>query len=273
MTPKQRLDETEKAERAYIRKGAEEYNQAFDEIETEIAVFTSKYGEDGKLNQAEANKYDRQKKLLKTVAGILGAVTIMNIGTFGGYSANQYERNFNGVKAHISDLISKPMKYKAKARKELISELLGGLDRVALLNNNQQLKNKVARNISQGITQGKSSKQTAKLVKKAMNSNAKSAIRIVRTETTKAMNKGASDSMTDAQAKGIDIKKRWLAAKDERTRESHAQADGQTVELNEPFIVNGEELMYPGDPSGSADNVINCRCTTVEILEEQKQIT
>jgi hypothetical protein len=32
------------------------------------------------------------------------------------------------------------------------------------------------------------------------------------------------------------------------------------VPIDEPFIVSGEELMYPGDPSGSAGNVINCRC-------------
>ncbi len=265
MTPKQRLDITEKAERAYIRKGAEEYNQAFDEIEKEVAVFTSKYGVDGKLNQAEANKYNRQKKLNKTIMGILGAVTIMNIGTFGGYSANQYESNFNGVKAHISDLISKPMKYKAKARKELIGELLGGLGRVALLNNNQQLKNKVALSISQGITQGKSSKQTAKLVKKAMNSNAKSAIRIVRTETTKAMNKGTLDSMEDASKLGIKIKKQWRATNDDRTRDAHASQDDEIRDLDEPFT-NG--LMYPGDPSGDVSELANCRCAMREVLED-----
>jgi len=30
--------------------------------------------------------------------------------------------------------------------------------------------------------------------------------------------------------------------------------------MDQPFIVDGESLDYPGDPSGSAANVINCRC-------------
>jgi len=31
--------------------------------------------------------------------------------------------------------------------------------------------------------------------------------------------------------------------------------------MDEPFIIGGESLDYPGDPSGSAANVINCRCS------------
>lgn len=55
--------------------------------------------------------------------------------------------------------------------------------------------------------------------------------------------------------------KRWLATEDERTREAHAEADGQIVPLAQPFDVGGEHLLYPGDPNGSSDEVINCRCT------------
>ena len=55
--------------------------------------------------------------------------------------------------------------------------------------------------------------------------------------------------------------KEWVSVDDNRTREAHHHADGQVVPLDEPFIVDGEELMYPGDINGSASNVINCRCT------------
>jgi hypothetical protein len=39
-------------------------------------------------------------------------------------------------------------------------------------------------------------------------------------------------------------------------------ADGQVVGLDEPFIVGGEQLMYPGDPAGSPGNICNCLCDT-----------
>lgn len=57
--------------------------------------------------------------------------------------------------------------------------------------------------------------------------------------------------------------KQWVAILDDRTRPWHAAADGQRVAINEPFVVKGERLMYPGDDSlgVSLDNIINCRCS------------
>ena len=58
----------------------------------------------------------------------------------------------------------------------------------------------------------------------------------------------------------IKPKKTWIAILDSKTRESHAVADGQTIEIDEDFIVGGEQLEYPRDTKGSAENIINCRC-------------
>lgn len=55
----------------------------------------------------------------------------------------------------------------------------------------------------------------------------------------------------------------WLATEDERTRETHAEADGQEVPLDQPFQVGDDLLMYPGDPDGSDAEVCNCRCTII----------
>ena len=52
--------------------------------------------------------------------------------------------------------------------------------------------------------------------------------------------------------------KQWDAAMDKRTRDSHARVDGEIRELDEKFS-NG--LRFPGDPLGSAAEVVNCRCT------------
>jgi hypothetical protein len=43
-------------------------------------------------------------------------------------------------------------------------------------------------------------------------------------------------------------------------RISHILANGQVVAPEMPFIIGGEELMYPRDPNGSAENTINCSC-------------
>jgi uncharacterized protein with gpF-like domain len=81
---------------------------------------------------------------------------------------------------------------------------------------------------------------------------------IARTETHGAANYGALGA---AKETGLDLRKIWIAAEDERTREDHAQANGQTVGIDDAFDVGGSSLMYPGDPAGPAGQVINCRCT------------
>jgi hypothetical protein len=52
--------------------------------------------------------------------------------------------------------------------------------------------------------------------------------------------------------------KQWLSRDDSAVRPGHRLADGQIRFLSQPFIVSGEPLMAPGDPSGSPWNVINC---------------
>jgi hypothetical protein len=61
----------------------------------------------------------------------------------------------------------------------------------------------------------------------------------------------------------VNIKKVWVTVGDSRVRASHVQADGQVQNSGDPFIVQGQRLMQPGDTSlgATADNIINCRCS------------
>ena len=54
----------------------------------------------------------------------------------------------------------------------------------------------------------------------------------------------------------------WESMRDERVRNSHIKADGQTVPINEPFIVGGYKMMFPLDDSMGApiSEIIGCRC-------------
>lgn len=60
------------------------------------------------------------------------------------------------------------------------------------------------------------------------------------------------------------LTKTWRATLDEKTREAHADADGQTVGINEYYNVDGEFLKYPADTrTASLSNTINCRCSSI----------
>lgn len=84
--------------------------------------------------------------------------------------------------------------------------------------------------------------------------------RIARTEVVSASNAGNMDALTKA---GVSNKE-WLSSRDEKVRETHDTLDGATVGIGEDFISsNGAHLSFPGDPSGPAEEIINCRCVVV----------
>lgn len=89
---------------------------------------------------------------------------------------------------------------------------------------------------------------------------------IARTEGLSVVNQARQEAMDQViDQAGFDrnsVRRVWNATQDSRTRDSHLAMDGQVVGMDEPFVTpSGEELMYPGDPSASAKERINCRCT------------
>ena len=69
---------------------------------------------------------------------------------------------------------------------------------------------------------------------------------------------------------GVNMKKKWVATVDDRTRSHHSDANGQVVGMEESFVVDGVNMKYAGDPAGGAKNVINCRCQVVYVDEEDE---
>lgn len=81
------------------------------------------------------------------------------------------------------------------------------------------------------------------------------------TECNRARGFGVvAHGLTVEQTMRIRVMKLWDSKEDTRVRAAHIKADGQLVPVSDPFIVGGEALMAPGDPSGSPHLVINCRC-------------
>jgi HK97 family phage portal protein len=61
------------------------------------------------------------------------------------------------------------------------------------------------------------------------------------------------------QSNVVDLKT-WISSGDDRVRESHANADGQSVPIDQTFTVGSSELEFPGDPNGDGLETIQCRC-------------
>lgn len=84
-------------------------------------------------------------------------------------------------------------------------------------------------------------------------------LRIARTQLTEAVNEGTFDALEE-EGHG---EKEWSTVIDGSERESHHDADGQVVPIDQPFELAGGEGMYPGDPSLPISETAQCRCTIV----------
>ena len=116
--------------------------------------------------------------------------------------------------------------------------------------------------ISEGLDEGLNLGGIARNISRKYNPtsadymNVKRGIAIARTETSRAANR-TSHEVLIVGGTGRTV---WICALDGRERATHQAAHGQEVDINEPYIVGGEPLQYPGDLNGSAENVIKCRC-------------
>ena len=84
---------------------------------------------------------------------------------------------------------------------------------------------------------------------------------IARTETHTASQKAGLSVVDSLQTP--ELVKVWVSVEDDETRISHIEADGEKEDMNAPFQIGGSSLQFPGDPSGEAAEVINCRCVLV----------
>ena len=63
------------------------------------------------------------------------------------------------------------------------------------------------------------------------------------------------------QISNLVLNKVWIGRNDGRESDTHIAANDTEVGLNERFKIGSDEMLHPGDHSGRASNVINCRCT------------
>jgi len=127
--------------------------------------------------------------------------------------------------------------------------------------------------VTQGIVQGEAITDIGnRLVSELSTSNGSKMDMFARTAVTGAQNAGRMERLHEAEEMGIEVKKQWVAAHDNRVRDTHAYLDGQIVGVNESFKVDGMEIAYPGDPLAPPELVYNCRCTLAYVYPKyQKQ--
>jgi SPP1 gp7 family putative phage head morphogenesis protein len=125
-----------------------------------------------------------------------------------------------------------------------------------------EIHDQVKQTLEDGLQLGESIDKLSDRVRAEFNDISRARARtIAMTETSAAYGQGRAVAMKQA---GVQYKK-WLTSGNDNVRPAHAAANGQVVGVDEAFEVGGEHLRFPGDPDGSAGNVINCHCVSIAV--------
>ena len=92
----------------------------------------------------------------------------------------------------------------------------------------------------------------------AVEKNRNSAIMHSNGMGTDAENKARLDGMYRAEDMGNSVTKIWISTLDNRTRDAHADRDGEEIALDDEFAPG---LSRPRDPNGAPEEICNCRCS------------
>lgn len=88
---------------------------------------------------------------------------------------------------------------------------------------------------------------------------------IARTEALRGVHQGTEEAYAQAIDQGVldpnKLIRKWIAARDERTRVSHRKLNGDTAHFGEVFHGFNGDLRYPGDPLAPGSETIQCRCS------------
>lgn len=250
-----------------------QYSKEFAKLKKSIRESVGEMSIDKSLTPIErynqSQKYNRLEKLENAIAEQINVLDKEAIKEVNKNLVDVYKLNYSGAIDSLSVLLAVtiPNKYAKTPTntevKEEMQDTESPFDTLALDNvkDIDELRRSVTRQFVTSIMQGEDTNKLIARIQKVTEMKLSDIVRIARTQTTRLENAARIDAYSVGDKMGYKMVKEWVAVGDDRTRDAHLQADGQVVDFDEAFIVDGERLMFPGDPNGSAGNIINCRCT------------
>jgi HK97 family phage portal protein len=130
---------------------------------------------------------------------------------------------------------------------------------------NQTTIDAVGRVIKQGQNEGLTTREIAQRIEESGTLQEYRSMRIAATESVGLQNYSIIQA---AKQSGVVQEKVWVSSRDTRVRDTHKEADGQTVPLDDVFNVGGELMHHPADFEASVAESVNCRCAVNFVLKK-----
>lgn len=266
------MDKTDKLLKELERNIKSVYTKAYQEMRSEMSSVLAKIelNPDMPLAQKMAlmTKYDRLNTLSTQLANTAYNANYEALRYINNEMVNVYDINYNGSAEMLGfSLIDRT------AIKKVLTGEENPFDKISSLYNKTAIKNQMKGQLLTGLLKGEGIPKIARRLKDVSEKSLRDSIRIARTEVTRVVNGAKQDILHEGKRLGFKMKKRWIATTDGRVREDHLAMNGVEINEDEPFVLpNGDKLMFPGDISlgASPENVINCRCTMIVFIDENK---
>ena len=260
---------TEQQEKAFIKELNKAYSAGYKDIKQKVNNFIADYGVDGKLSKVNSMLYGRYQTLLKNIEKELSKIETLQTYQIKTFLKDAYELNYYGTGYALESNVGVKLNFAIIDRKQVAEMVNNPLMNIALSENKANTRQQMRRILTQAIVKGDGIQPTARKLRDRLEISGNKATAITRTETTKVMSKARDSAMDHAEKMGLEMQKEWVATLDKRTRDSHSRLDGDTIDRDKKFD-NG--LMYPGDSSGPAREVVNCRCTMIAVVKDLDKI-
>lgn len=252
--------------RRYKRMDGELYNHYKDTLKSlkkELKSYIENYDQ---LSFSKRLEVENQLKMAQRIDGIISELAGSTQQTVAQYVHDELQQGYMGVWYALEgaeniqlDFGMLPERY----IEQLVNKKVDGKTfSKRLYNNRDDLADRVTTTLLSGAVRGDGYAKVAKQVGELTEANYKQALRIARTEGGRVQSTAKQRAYQEAKAKGVNIKKKWLATLDKKTRHQHQELDGQTVEIEEQFEFKGNKADGPR-LFGVAGLDINCRCTTI----------
>ena len=248
--------------KAYEKIIKDNHKKSATKIKKELADFYEEFGDD---ISKEFKKYKRQDKMNELVRQVIMKTYAENNKYIRRALYDVINTDIINTKDTLKDEGIKPIEFKFDVAKIVNSDMSGlqwterqGMSRDYTIK-------KVQESITAGMNKGSRYSDIAKDISKRLDVSEYKSLRIVRTESHRCLNESRFESYEELKEAGFDVQKKWVSSRDERVRSSHSDLDGQIVDVDEPFEINGYEAMYPGG-FGVPELDINCRCTTSIVI-------
>lgn len=246
-----------------------QYRIAITEIKAKAKVFIEQYDQ---LSFSKRLEAERLLSIGQQIQDILNetskAVTQSIAQGTGNMAKNGYYSTFFGFEGGYSLNIPMGFLDEDYIRSVVNNPVNGQLFSQRIHKNTTRLSRATTQSIIQGAIDGKGYGYVAKRIEDLTEADYRRALRIARTEGGRASSISQQNAYDEAKNVGVKLKKRWVATFDENTRNSHRALDGQTVDSDKSFTSPVSGAMGQGPRlMGSPAEDINCRCTTIAIVE------